>query len=88
MSDRRLEDARERLQRALIEGKDTNQIRESIRRMEVDIEAARLRQSAESAEAAKSRDAEIERRASELVQQARARLDADLNRYSTEDFAR
>lgn len=86
MNDKRLEDARERLQRALIEGKDTTVYRESIRRLEADIEAARLRLSAESAEAATTRDAEIERRATELVQQARARLEIHLKRFEPEEI--
>ena len=88
MSDQRIAAARERLQRALLEGTPTDAHRSALERLERDQDAAAARQAADAAAAADARETAAHERSQQLAAAARERIAQSLSRFHTEFFAR
>lgn len=84
MSAERLQQARQRLQDALIQGQPTDAHREAVARLERDQDAAAARQAADAVAAADARETAAAERSQAIAADARRRIERSLSRFDSE----
>lgn len=84
MKDQRLQEARRRLQTALIAGEPTAKHRDAIAHLEGDQDAAAARQAADAAAVAAERESAAAERSKQLAAAARERIARNLSKFDVE----